>query len=37
MENLLLAAAIVMPFPMALLAARFSLQMLFRAMDSRRN
>jgi len=32
MENLLLAAAIVMSFPLALTAARFSLRMLLRAM-----
>jgi|GraSoiStandDraft_28_1057319.scaffolds.fasta_scaffold1713031_2 hypothetical protein len=32
MENILLAAAIVMSFPLALMAARLSLRMLLRAM-----
>ena len=37
MENILLAPAIAISFSMALVAARLSLLMLFRAMDSRRN
>jgi hypothetical protein len=32
MENLLAATALVMSFPLALTAARFSLRMLLRAM-----
>jgi len=32
METILLAAAIVMSFPLALMAARLSLRMLLRAM-----
>jgi len=37
MENLLLALAIATPFPVALVAARLSLAVIFRAMESNRN